>query len=112
MEHVNERAKLFDPAEVSKKDENVLACDKCGCSFMELITVSQYKKDHSVILGQKPPTANSLVFYVLKCVKCQEVYEPSTIHSGSQNFVRKSYDQFLKQMEAKLPVRKIGGERL
>ena len=112
MEHVNDRAKMFDPAEKFTSQDDVVVCNICGCSFMELILVKQYKKDHAVILGQKPPTHNDIGFYLFRCPKCKEVFEPVTIHSGSQNIVRKNYDQLLEKMDEPIPVKKVNGERL
>jgi hypothetical protein len=103
MEHVNNRARLFDPTDKFTSNQDVTVCSVCGCAFMELILIKQYKKDHAIILGQKPPAANDIGFYVFRCPKCRELFEPVTIHSGSQNIVRKCYDQFLEKMEEPMP---------
>jgi hypothetical protein len=86
----------------SKKDD-VVKCEVCGCKYLELITVSQYKKDHAIILGQRPPVLNAgMFFYLLKCPKCNELYEPVNVYTGSQNKLRKDYDEFLDTMEKPL----------
>lgn len=83
------------------KIDEVVSCSVCGCAWMEQILVQQYSKDHFVILGQQVPEMRPVGFYLLRCPKCGEVYEPN-LQSAPQDTFRKGYDDFLDQMEAPL----------
>lgn len=89
----------YDPTSIQTREEkvDVVKC-KCGCMFMEQVPVQQVPKMHNVILGQSVPPHRGLVFYVFRCIKCLEVYEPS-VQVAARDAARQTYDNFLDQME-------------
>jgi hypothetical protein len=80
--------------------KEVVEC-KCGCSYLEQVPVHQFPRVHNVILGQPVQPHNGITFYVLRCLKCQEIYEPS-VQLAARDSARKVYDNFLDQMEKPL----------
>jgi hypothetical protein len=60
-----------------KVEEESLACEKCGNTWMEQIHVFQYKKYHNLILGQNVPPTQDVSFPLLRCVNCGKVTVPS-----------------------------------
>lgn len=89
------------------KTEDVVTCTKCGCDFMELILVQQYNKLHVVALGQQPAPKGPYGYWIFRCPKCQELYEPN-VTMGAMDSNRKEYDNFLDKLEAPLPDEKKG----
>jgi len=63
--------------------------------------VSRYDKDHYLIPGQSVPSLTGTGFVVLRCIRCTEVYEPN-VQSTSRDALRKTYDEFLDEMEAEI----------
>ena len=49
-------------------------CTKCDCSWFEQVEVKQFKADHNVIIGQTVPVASPYSFYLLRCIKCAELF--------------------------------------
>lgn len=88
---------------ISHRNNEVVACKKCGCSWMEQLLVQQYNIHHNVILGQKVPAHNEIGFWLLRCVKCFEVYEPN-VQIGVRDSMRQEYDKFLDHMEKPIDV--------
>jgi hypothetical protein len=92
--------KWLDPTDPERKkamEDDVVTCSACGCQWMELVCVQQYDKNHYVILGQKPPTKNDIGFWIFKCPKCNEVYEPH-VYAGPQDIAHKRYQGFVADM--------------
>lgn len=99
----NKPASDFDQLRRAEPDtSNIAKCPKCGLSWLEEVTVKQFDKDKSVILGQKIPVGSANSFIVLRCIKCGEILEPNILHP-SRDAVRTAYDRFLDEVEAKLP---------
>lgn len=93
---------FYDPASTRNKPrDNALSCTKCGCQWMELVEVYQFPEYHSVILGQKP-TADAGPFFMFRCPKCQEVFEPA-VQAGPRDSQRTGYDRFVEHMQNDLP---------
>lgn len=84
-------------------DVELVICEKCGCKWMELISVQQYPRNHSVILGQKPPSRGDIGFWMFRCPKCMSLYEPLLNTGGPQDRARKGYDEFLDQILKPIP---------
>lgn len=97
--------KYYDPVlgRGETSDDDTIMCSKCGCVWLEKIQVHQYPKVHNIVLGQQPPTKTDLCFWLFKCVKCGELYEPS-VQIASASPARKKYDAFLDHMEK--PIKK------
>jgi len=93
----------YDPTSLMERarEQEVIKC-KCGCSFLEQVPVHQFPKTHNVILGQPVQPYGGIGFYVLRCIKCGEVYEPS-VQLAARDQARKVYDAFLDQMEQPVP---------
>lgn len=91
--------KWLDPSSLNRdnKDDDVVICGKCGCKWMELILVQQYNKHFHVVLGQKPMPKTDLAFWLFRCPKCNEVWEPP-VQVGAYDSARKGYDQFVNHM--------------
>ena len=91
------RTEFLDPIFPKRvsDDIEVVTCTECGGKWMELISVQRYPKNHSVILGQKPPSVNDIGFWLFRCAKCLALYEPSLTSGGPQDLARKGYDKFL-----------------
>ena len=91
----------YDPLEVRKdREEDIVTCGECGCQWMELVAVQQYLEGHSVILGQKPPVKQDTGFWIFRCPKCGETYEPRII-AGPQDRLHKQYAKFVEIMTEK-----------
>jgi hypothetical protein len=88
------------------KTDDVVTCVKCGCKWLELVLVQQYGKLHTVVLGQQPPPKSQTGFWLFRCPKCQELYEPN-VTIGMQDQSRKDYDAFLDELEAPIPVQTL-----
>ena len=93
----------INPTVVQGPRDDTMSCKKCGLSWFELVEVHQYSQYHNVVLGQRPPTKlDNGGFYVLRCPKCQELYEPN-VHSTLHEPSRKAYEAFLDALEAPIP---------
>jgi len=90
----------YDPNLLAEKaaEPDVIQC-QCGCTYFEQILVQQFPKLHNVILGQQVPSAGDMGFYVFRCVKCHELYEPQ-VQIAARDLARKQYEKFLDNMEA------------
>lgn len=94
----------FYPVPVNlPKTDDVITCTKCGNTWLELVLVQQYNKLHTVILGQQPAPKSQTGFWLFRCPKCQELYEPN-VTIGMQDQARKDYDSFLDSLEAPMPI--------
>lgn len=63
--------------EKKKREQEVIICPECKCTFFEEVEISEYKADHWITLGQHVPRLPSTpVFFVLRCVKCNYMLEP------------------------------------
>ena len=88
-------------AETNRQEamNEVLKCPKCSCSFFEEVQAKQFAYNHNVIIGQKVPTVNFDVgFILLRCVKCQDLTEPRVLRNARDS-INKKYDEFLDEME-------------
>lgn len=94
---------------IDRRNKDVVTCKKCGCSWMEQVLVQQYSPHHMVILGQKVASQSDMGFFLLRCIKCAETYEPN-VQIGARDSARKAYDLFLDQMEK--PMDTSGGEKV
>ena len=83
---------------MAQRDVDILSCGKCASTWMEQVAVYQFKKDHNVILTQAVPAKDDIGFFVLRCIKCGEIYEPN-VQVGARDTLRKKYDSFLDSME-------------
>jgi len=99
------QSQWFDPVGRQRTEtREIVVCEDCGCEWFDLICVQQYPKHAQVILGQRPAPIDDRGFWLYKCIKCGEVYEPP-VQVGPQDAARKGYDAFLDHMhvEAKKP---------
>ena len=102
----------YDPTTLIEKmkDPDVVTCT-CGCSYLEQVPVYQFPKNHSVILGQAVPPHADMGFYILRCIKCGEIYEPQ-VQIAARDSARRAYDAFLDEMERPGPGKSDKGEVL
>ena len=77
-------------------DNDVIVCD-CGNSWLEVVKLEQFLKEHQVILGQRPPRKENYDFYMLRCPKCLKLHEPS-VQFGGRDLGQQSYYDFLDQL--------------
>ena len=106
---------MFYPIPITQQNRqsatDVITCIKCGCQWMELITVQQYPRIHNVVLGQKPAAQDS-GYYLFRCPKCNELYEPS-IQMTPHELTKSTYGKFIEQLESPLPeVKKEEGNKI
>ena len=90
--------------EVNKKKTECVECPKCSSTWLEQVLFREYRKDHSVIPGQRiPPTNPQLPEFVLyRCLVCSELLEPSIIHQGyGRDVTTETYNDFLDTAEGK-----------
>lgn len=73
---------------------------KCKSTWFEQVRINQYKADHLVIPGQGVPISGPQDFFLLRCIKCSELYQP-IVMVNTQDVATKLYNQMLDQMEAK-----------
>lgn len=100
------------PINIPKTDD-VVSCTKCGCTFMELILVQQFNKLHVVALGQQPAPKGPYGYWLFRCPKCSELYEPN-VTMGPQDGNQKEYDKLLDVLEAPImvPPPPPGGDKI
>ena len=99
-------ASMFYPVPVTQKynkpvreqDTDLLACTKCGCQWLELLEVQQWSKYNTVVLGQKPSPKMGTGFYIFKCPKCNDIYEPP-INVTPNEMEKSNYGNFISQLE-------------
>lgn len=106
-------ARWYDPTALTEKmkDPEVANCPNCDCTFFEQITVHQFPRQHNVILGQRVQPIGDIGFYVFRCIKCKEVFEPQ-VQAGARDVARRMYDDFLDMMQAPVDSKKNTGEKL
>jgi hypothetical protein len=99
INRTQESERWYDPTSLVDRVEKqeVVKC-KCGCTYLEQVPVHQFPKLHNVILGQQVQPHRGITFYVFRCIKCNEVYEPS-VQLTARDAARKVYDEFLDEME-------------
>ena len=90
------------PVAQFSKEPETLMCKACRCQWFEQIAVQRYPKLHNVILGQRVSSIDDAGFWLFRCVKCGEVYEPN-VQAGTHDTMRKYYDNFLDDMETPIP---------
>ena len=102
--------KWYDPTSIADKmkEADVVKC-ACGCPYLEQVEVQRFPKMHNVILGQKVQPQGDLSFYVFRCLKCNEVYEPS-VQLAARDQSRKAYEDFLDEMEKPIPGQEVKPE--
>jgi hypothetical protein len=91
-------------------EESVMTCDKCGNTWLELITVQHYSDVDLVGAGQRPVPKGEVAFYLYRCVKCMKLHEPPT-NISPHDSIRKSYDKMLDDLSTPA-VNKVTGEKL
>lgn len=99
---ISPNAKWYDPTALTSEktnDPDAAACTNCGCTFLVQEEAYQFPKQHNVILGQRVQPLYDMPFYVFRCLKCNEVFEPQ-VQAGARDAARKLYDKFLDTMEA------------
>jgi len=85
-------------AQYKQDNPAVLKCKKCGSTYFSEESFTQYKADHIVALGQRPPFITTKpAFIILKCV-CGELYEVRTSR-GPNKKANEEYDNFLDVVE-------------
>jgi hypothetical protein len=86
------------------KGKEAAICPNCNCTWFEHVTVQQYDKLHAVILGQTVPPVSPVSFFILRCIKCNEILEPNIL-AGTRDSTARAYDSFLDQLEADMPTK-------
>lgn len=83
-----------------EQDQKKCLCSKCGNSWLQLIEVNEYSDFNEISLAQKPPPLHGLnSFYLFKCIKCNELYEPQVIRNAGTIANRDRYNNLLDQLE-------------
>ena len=106
--NMNTIDRWYDPTALGDKmkEADVVKCN-CGCPYLEQVEVQRFPKMHNVILGQKVQPQGDMSFFVFRCIKCNEVYEPS-VQLAARDQSRKAYEDFLDEMEK--PLRDVKAE--
>lgn len=102
---------LSGPKPQQQTTEDLVICKKCGCQWLELILVQQYSKNYTIVLGQKPTPKTDTGFWLFRCPKCSELYEPP-VNAATQDQARKIYDAFLDQLEEPLPTTEVKPDKV
>ncbi len=97
MIQVKGQSRWTTPISSGPVEDDVLSCTKCGCTWLERILVHQYPKFHQLLLGQQPHPKNDIGFWIFKCPKCNELFEPA-MTAGTQTHARKLYDALIENM--------------
>jgi hypothetical protein len=88
------------------KDLECCSCPTCDSQWFEEVTISRYKLDHYVTLGQKvPQRPNQQAFVMLKCVRCGDFLEPR-VSIDLRDFAHDGYDFLKDTLEGKGDTRK------
>jgi len=102
---INQVDRWYDPRDLAEKmkQPEAVKCE-CGCPYMEQVAVQQFPKMHNVILGQAVQPIQDFAFYIFRCLKCGEIYEPQ-VQLAARDSARKAYEDFLDEMERPFPVK-------
>ncbi len=82
----------------AQERDPLVSCTKCKSEWFEQVAINQYRADHIVIPGQGIPVGGPQQFYILRCIKCSEMYQPIVMITA-QDTVAKLYNQMLDQLE-------------
>ncbi len=88
----------LQPWQNDKEEQKHAFCTKCKCEWFEQLSVNRYLSNHSSILGQTIPPAESQNFVMLRCIKCAEIYQPNIIITA-QDRATKLHNVLLDQLE-------------
>jgi hypothetical protein len=61
-----------------------------------------WSKYSTVVLGQKPAAKPGTGFYIFKCPKCNDLYEPP-INITPNEMEKSNYKSFIEQLETPIP---------
>lgn len=100
-------------AQTLRRLESEFVQCRCSSSYFEQVQVHRYPKLHNVIPGQRVPQDGRVTFYLLRCVRCNELYEPN-MQIGPRDANAQAYNEFLDLMEKPVTsgIRGPSGERL
>lgn len=84
--------------QAQKPQVRTVKCDKCDSEFFEQVSGSKFNADQTVSVGQR--LAPQETYHFLRCVRCQEVYEPLVQYNGASQEGR-AYDVFRDTMDGK-----------
>ncbi len=80
------------------KKADTAECTKCGCSWFEQFWVNQYSTNHTTALGQKVAPHGDHEFVVLRCVKCNELFQPNVM-VAAMGQVSQVYSAFKDELD-------------
>lgn len=80
------------------KKAEVVSCSKCKSEWFEQVKINQFRAEHIVVPGQAVPTANGQEFFMLRCIKCSELYQPRVMITA-QDQISKEYNSMLDNLE-------------
>ena len=101
----------WQPKKDNQINIDIVTCPNCNSEWFEIVSVSQYKKHTSIILGQKPVKKESIEYFLYRCIKCNEIFEPE-VQGGQHDQMRKKYDKFLDHMAVPYKKKEDGGENV
>lgn len=85
--------------EKEKLDMECIHCPNCNSQWFMQVQVYKFQANHNVILGQDVPTKpGAIPYYILKCVRCNNLLEPRVIHT-TRDIGGNDYDNFLDTLE-------------
>jgi hypothetical protein len=73
-----------------------VACQTCGCTWFDKIEAIRVDLNQMVNLGSQVPVHGG-PFHLLKCMRCNDIQEPS-FHASGMSPLRTEYDDMLDQV--------------
>jgi hypothetical protein len=95
MQRIDATARNYGQKPVGEKVEDHTVCP-CGNSWFEEFKVSRVSKLHMVIPGQEVPKVGSGPFVLLRCVKCNEIFEPNLTAASTAHI--KVYNELMSEL--------------
>lgn len=87
-----------DPTLPKINNPELVRCPDCKCSYFEQVIVQQFPKLSTVVVGQATVPVGDVGFYIFRCAKCGEMFEPN-VQLNTFDSVRKKYDEFMDELE-------------
>ena len=97
MQRLDQNARNLGTNIPGQKQIDYTVCE-CGNSWFEEFRVSRVSKLHMVIPGQEVPKVGSGPFVLLRCVKCNEIYEPNLTAATTAHI--RVYNELMEELRA------------
>ena len=81
----------------NSKIAEVIACEKCGCTFFETVEANRYAPI-STIPDMAPNAIHRITMVVLRCLKCTNVVLPPAVISSTLSSIQHLYKELTNEI--------------